>query len=54
EPDASSWPSCEKATDPTKLEWPSKVCLRTPVAGSQSLMPDASSWPSCEKATDST
>ena len=57
--DASSFESCEKATEVTTLLWPSSVCWRAPVLASQtltvlSLDADASSFESCEKATELT
>ena len=57
--DASSFESCEKATDLTQSLCPSSVCCSVPVAASQtltvsSLDADASSFESCEKATDLT
>jgi hypothetical protein len=55
--DASSFESCEKATEWTGLLWPSSVCSTEPVAVSQILTvlssdPDASSFESGEKATE--
>ena len=57
--DASSFESCENATDMTTSLWPLSVCWREPVAVSQTLIvlspdADASSFESCEKATDMT
>ncbi|KAK0702684.1 hypothetical protein B0H67DRAFT_462454, partial [Lasiosphaeris hirsuta] len=59
EPDASRWPSGEKATDRTQSRWPSSVWRHCPEAVSQTLTvlspePDTSCWPSGEKATDQT
>lgn len=59
EPDASSPPSGEKATDQTEAEWPSRVCWSVPVAGFQRCIAlsaelDASRLPSGENATDRT
>ncbi len=56
-PDASSFPSSEKAIDGIGFEWPSRVCCTSLVTVFQSLMilsskPDASSLPSGEKAID--
>jgi hypothetical protein len=56
-PDASRFPSGEKATLQTLPLWPSSVCRTAPVAASQSRTvpsvppPDASRFPSSEKAT---
>src|SRR5579862_5695273 len=54
--DATSWPSGEKATALTHLEWPSSVLRQEPVAVSHSRTvlssdADATSWPSGEEAT---
>src|SRR5207248_148889 len=59
EPDATSLPSGENATDVTQRKWPSSVCSGAPVTASQSLTvwshePDATSLPSGENATDVT
>jgi hypothetical protein len=60
EPDATSLPSGEKATELTGPEWPSSgPPYGAPVAASQSrtvlsIEPDATSLPSGEKATDLT
>jgi hypothetical protein len=60
EPDATSLPSGEKATDVTESEWPlSGSPCGAPEAASQSRTvmspePDATSLPSGEKATDLT
>jgi hypothetical protein len=37
EPDTTSLPSGEKATDLTQSEWPLSVCSAAPVVASQSL-----------------
>src|SRR6187402_1108750 len=57
--DASSFESCEKATDLTQLLCPSSVCCSVPVATSQTLTvlsddADASSFESCEKTAEKT
>jgi hypothetical protein len=57
--DASSFESCEKATEWTQSLCPSSVCCSVPVAASQSRTvlskdADASSFESCEKATERT
>lgn len=59
EPNASRWPSAEKATEFIQPSWPSSVCRQAPVPASQILMvlssePDASRWPSAEKTTQYT
>ena len=56
DPDATTLPSGEKATDQTAFEWPLSVCSAVPVTASQSLTvslydPDATTLLSGEKAT---